>query len=156
MKEIKFLNDDKTYNIMVEDDRYMICSRVYTVEERQLEQNYWNSDLDDFLKLFWKSKSDEERELYLDNFDYWEDSSECDELRDAFIYENGEQPESINEDLQCYTIVDKLLEIRGSDNYYNKFNYLDKKECEQALKELNNGKLEISSRNRIELDIEKD
>ena len=47
--------------------------------------------------------------------------------------------------------ADKKEKIRGADNYYAKFNYLDSKECKQALIELSNGQLEISRRNKVNL-----
>ncbi|MFY4844628.1 hypothetical protein ACOTVP_08825 [Aliarcobacter butzleri] len=156
MREIKFINDNKPYNIMVEDERFMICSRVYTTKEREQEQEDWDLELEELYKIVWKSKTKKEKKDYFSNFDYWQDSKEADKIREEYIYENGEQPERISEDMQCYTIVDKKLKIRGSDNYYNKFNYLDINECKKALKELNIGKLKISNRNRIQLDIEKD
>lgn len=154
MREVKFINDNKHYNVMLEDKRFMICSRVYTVKEREQEQEDWGLALEELYKIVWNSKTKKEKKDYFSNFDYWQDSKESDKIREEYIYENGERPESINEDLQCYTIVDKKLKIRGPDNYYNKFNYLDINECKKALKELNNGKLKISSRNRIQLDIE--
>jgi hypothetical protein len=52
-----------------------------------------------------------------------------------------------------YVIVDLKEEIRGADNYRCKFDYANIYECEEALKELNSGELEISHRNRIPLDL---
>lgn len=49
--------------------------------------------------------------------------------------------------------------IRGADNYYCKFDYSKKEECEKALVELNTTdiygecKLQISRRNRVRLNI---
>lgn len=59
--------------------------------------------------------------------------------------------EEFDDDVQCYTIVDKINKIRGADNYYTKFNYLDMTECKEALTELYNEDMEISRRNRIVL-----
>lgn len=54
-----------------------------------------------------------------------------------------------------YCIVDLEKGIRGPDNYYCKFNYDRREDCEQALRELNTGELEISYRRRAELEITK-
>jgi hypothetical protein len=52
-----------------------------------------------------------------------------------------------------YSIVDLEREIRGADNYRCKFEYDDPKECQEALKELHSGDLEISYRNRVDLEV---
>lgn len=54
-----------------------------------------------------------------------------------------------------YTILDLEKKIRGADNYRCKFSYDDIFECQEALKELHSGQMEISSRNRIPLDLER-
>lgn len=53
-----------------------------------------------------------------------------------------------------YTIIDLTERIRGSDNYYCKFNYQDVEDSNQAIEELVRGDLEISHRTRIPLDIQ--
>lgn len=54
-----------------------------------------------------------------------------------------------------YVIVDKVEKIRGADNYImGRFNYSDLEECQEALKELSNGVMDISRRNRVPLKIE--
>ncbi|MCT7643881.1 hypothetical protein [Aliarcobacter butzleri] len=157
MKKIKFINDSKPYNVMVEDERFMVCSRVYTIQESIEEAKEWDKNLESKLKEHWEDLDLSEKEKWNDDFEYW--SGESDEAfnkeQQIKYLELGERPTEYKEDTQCYTIVDKKEKVRSSDNYYNKFNYLDKKECEQALEELNNGELEISRRNKIELDIEK-
>jgi hypothetical protein len=54
-----------------------------------------------------------------------------------------------------YTILDFKLGIRGSDNYRCKFDYQKESECLEAINELHSGKLEISRRNTVQLDINK-
>lgn len=54
-----------------------------------------------------------------------------------------------------YTIIDFKENIRGADNWYCKHDYTDPYESEAALRELDSGEIKISSRNRIELDIER-
>lgn len=156
MKEIKFKTDNKPYNIMAEDERYIICSRVYSVQESKEEAEQWDKDLESKLKEHWEELNELEKLKWDDDFEYWSgDSKEAFNREKEIKYlELGERPAEYEEDTQCYTIVDKKEKIRGADNHYAKFNYLDSKECKQALKELNNGKLEISRRNKIKLDIE--
>lgn len=36
--------------------------------------------------------------------------------------------------------------VCGSDNYFDKYNYSDERECRKALKELESGKLEVTTR----------
>lgn len=156
MKQIKFINDTKPYNVMVEDERYTICSRIYTVQESKEGAEQWDKDLDSRLKEHWEELDWFEKLKWEDNFDFWLDDS-----AEAFIKEKeitylelGERPREYEEDTQCYTIIDKKEKIRGADNCYNKFNYLDIEECKQALAQLNKGELEISRRNSIDLDID--
>lgn len=154
-REIKFQNDTKPYNVMAEDDRYVICSRIYTVKESKEEAEQWDKDLESKLKEHWEELDGLEKLKWDDNFDFWVgDSTEAFNKEQEIKYlELGERPTEYQEDTQCYTIVDKKEKIRGADNHYTKFNYLDSEECKQALIELNNGQLEISRRNKIELDI---
>lgn len=154
MKTIVFENSpNETFNIMQEDERYIICSRIYTVEESKQEAEQWDKDLESKLKEHWEELDELEKLKWDDGFDFW--SINCINAlkieREIQYLEIGERPTEYEKDTQCYTIVDKQGKIRGVDNYYNKFNYLDNKECKQALKELNAGKLEISRRNKINL-----
>lgn len=58
-------------------------------------------------------------------------------------------------DSPVYTILDFYEEIRGSDNYiFSNFDYADAEECSEAIEELESGEMEISSRNRVELNID--
>lgn len=54
-----------------------------------------------------------------------------------------------------YTIVDLYQEIRGADNIVGGLAYDTKEECEESLRWLQKGMIEISHKNRIKLDIEK-
>lgn len=54
-----------------------------------------------------------------------------------------------------YVIVDLKDRLRGADNWYCKYDYQDRQESEEALKELQSGVMEVSYRNRIELKIER-
>lgn len=141
---------------MVEDERYIICSRVYTVQESKEEAEQWDKDLDSRLKEVWEELSELEKSEWDNDFDYWSgDSNKAYEFEQEIKYiELEERPREYEEDTQCYTIIDKKEKIRGADNCYNKFNYLDIEECKQALVQLNKGELEISRRNSIDLDIE--
>ena len=154
MKTIVFEDSPKeTFNIMQEDERYIICSRIYTVEESKQEAEQWDKDLESKLKEHWEELDELEKLKWDDDFDFWSgDSTEAFNKEQEIKYlELGERPTEYEEDTQCYTIVDKKEKIRGADNHYTKFNYLDSEECKQALKELNAGKLEISRRNKINL-----
>lgn len=52
-----------------------------------------------------------------------------------------------------YTIVDLQEQVRGADNIVGGLAYDTKEECEESLKWLQEGKIEISHRNRINLDL---
>lgn len=71
MKQIKFINDNKPYNIMVEDDRYMICSRIYSVGESIEEAKEWDNLLDSKLKEYWEELDELEKEKWDNDFTYW-------------------------------------------------------------------------------------
>ena len=154
MKTIVFENSlNETFNVMAEDERYIICSRIYKVEESKQEAEQWDKDLESKLKEHFEELIESEKENWNNNFEFW--SINCINAlkieQEIKYLELGERPTEYEEDTQCYTIVDKKEKIRGADNYYTKFNYLDSKECKQALVELNNGKLEISRRNKVNL-----
>lgn len=89
----------------------------------------------------------------------YDDDDDVEHVERDYIADNGEIPEELREDTFCYTIVDLKENIRGADNYYCKFDYSKKEECEKALVELNTidiygeWKLQISRRNRIVLNI---
>lgn len=54
-----------------------------------------------------------------------------------------------------YTIIDLKLLIRGANNLvFNIYDYKEQKDTEQCLKDLASGKVEVSSRNCIKLDVE--
>ena len=146
---IKFINDEYPYNIMIKSDRYIICSRWYTIKESELEAENWDLEFDEYCKNHIANS---------DNYDNIEDFQYTKEYYRVKVnferYEQGERPEEVSEDTQCYTIIDLKNKIRGADNYYNKFNYLNYDECITALDELESGEMEISRRNRIDLDIE--
>lgn len=56
-------------------------------------------------------------------------------------------------DLPIYTIIDFKLNVRGSDNMvFGIFDYFDRKDCEKAIKYLESGEMEISNRNRVNLE----
>lgn len=53
-----------------------------------------------------------------------------------------------------YTIVDLVREVRGRDNLVFTFGYETKKQCEDNLKRLADGEMEVSYRNFVKLDYE--
>jgi hypothetical protein len=54
-----------------------------------------------------------------------------------------------------YTIVDLKEKIRGTNNFiFNPYNYVLTEDCEQCLRDLMSGEVEISFRRRIPLQIE--
>ena len=56
-------------------------------------------------------------------------------------------------DLPIYTIIDFELNVRGSDNMiFGIFDYFDRKDCEKAIQYLESGEMEISHRNRVNLE----
>ena len=156
MQQIIF-NDspEETFNIMAYDDRFMVCSRIYTIAEAKIECDIWDTKLEDYLKDCWNDLEDKSK---FENFDDWRYEKDCGfKHQQIFTYQiESERPCEPDEDTQCYTLVDKEKNIRGADNFYNKFNYLDESECRKALKELktpngmNGYELEISRRNRID------
>jgi hypothetical protein len=133
MTTITFKDTKETFEIMAQDNRYLICQRPYTVAESKKEAKKWDDDIAE-LKI---GLTDEEIE---DEFLYCDDH-----------YELGVRPQDFDEDTFCYTIVDLQTKKRAPDNYYGKFNYDKKEECEIALAELNNGEMELSRRNSVEL-----
>ncbi len=144
--EIRFEDTEEVFEIKAMCDRYLICVRPYTIEESQSEKDKWVKGLFEIL-------------------DEYEDDEDVEEVERDYIYNNGDCPCVIDEDTFAYTIVDLKDNIRGADNYYCKFDYDIKEECEKAIKELNtithgceNGNykeyaMEISHRNRVPLKI---
>ena len=127
MKIIVF-EDKEKFEVMAEDNRFLICQRLYTVEESNEELKKWNDDKQEVLKEEWTNLNNKEKEKWDDDFDYWDDESkEAEEIREWYKDENREQPESINENTFTYTIVDLKENIRGADNYYCKFDYSKKR-----------------------------
>lgn len=56
-----------------------------------------------------------------------------------------------------YTIVDLLKRIRGADNYWTwggHYDYSKKDECEQCIRDIYTGEVQISKRNVIPLKID--
>jgi hypothetical protein len=53
-----------------------------------------------------------------------------------------------------YTIVDLQEQIRGTDNLVFGMGYESKEDCEDNLKRLVDGEMEVSHRNRVKLDVE--
>ena len=161
MKTITFADadTDEVFNIMAEDSRYLICVRDYTVAERDTEIKEWSDSYQEC--LVGEYENDNRGFDSLDNF--LEYCLEITELEQQHRYDNGDCPEGLNEDTFAYTIVDLVEKIRGADNYYCKFDYNEKEECEKALKELNTiteeskgtpceeYEMRLSRRNSIEL-----
>jgi len=133
MNNITFKDTNETFEIMVKDERYIICQRLYTVAESERESKKWDEDIAQ-LKQGLTDKEIESEFLYSDDH-----------------HELGMRPQEFKEDTFCYTIVDLQEKKRAPDNYYCKFNYDKKEECEKALIELNNGDMQLSRRNSIEL-----
>jgi len=108
MKTIKFLNDSKPYNIMAENERYIICSRIYSVQESKEEATQWDKDLESKLKEHWEELDGLEKLKWFNDFDFWVgDSDKAFKLEQEIKYlELGERPTEYEEDTQCYTIVE--------------------------------------------------
>ena len=160
MKTITFKDTSETFEIMAQDERYIICQRPYIVAERALEIKKYDNGLEEALRQQFKDVAEE---WDYDYDEFCDDDTEYDNVYDYYQDENGDQPEPLSEDTFCYTIVDLQEKKRGPDNYYCKFNYNQKEECEEALKELNavtkeskgtpceEYKMCLSRRNSIEL-----
>ena len=54
-----------------------------------------------------------------------------------------------------YTIVDLEEGLRAADNYYCKHDYIKVEEAEEGIEELISGKIHLSYRSRIKLDLER-
>jgi len=133
MKTITFKDTDEVFSIMAEDKRYIIASRPYTVSENKKERIKWTENLSEFLSDCLPEESIS--------------------LTTEFIQNNGRPEVAIDRDTFCYTIIDLQEQIRSSDNYSCKFDYDKKEECIKALAELNSGTMELSRRNKVELQI---
>jgi len=148
MNTIVFEDTKETFNIMARDNRYLVCSRIYTVDESYEACCEYDKGLRKSVEFYYSVQDEcNDFEDYFDTKDYLK----C--LRD-YEADNGNRPIEYEEDTQCYTLVDLQDKIRGADNFYNKYNYLDQKECDQALLELNRkdeNDLCISRRNRLAL-----
>jgi len=150
MKTIAFKDTDEVFNVMAEDKRYIIASRLYTIAERNSEIKEWSDGLNRMLE--------EEHENYNRGFDafndFFEDCSEILELEQQYRYDNGDCPQELLEDTFCYTIIDLNQNIRSDDNYiFTPFDYSKKEDCEKALAELNSGAMELSRRNKVDLQL---
>ena len=159
MKTITFMDTDEIFNVMAEDERYIIAVRPYTIQERDSEIKEWNKTIEEALKEEWESDTKQ----CFDYEEFCEDSVIAENLREYVIDEIGRCPEELSEDTFAYTIIDLVEKIRGADNYGCKFDYDKKEECEKALKELNTitdiskdtpcpeCEMKISHRNKVEL-----
>ena len=159
MKSIVFSDSpDELFNIMAKDDRFMICSRIYTVAESTKEAKRWDHDKENYLVNIFETEVDNE----VDYDDWRHETGQSLVHEQNFSYDNGERPVELDDNSFCYVIVDLVEKIRGADNFYGKFNYLDTDECIEAIGELNTikikhndlyteYKLQISRRNRIDL-----
>jgi hypothetical protein len=125
-RTIQFEDTNETFNIMLEDEIFIICSRFYTVDESKKNAKEWDNLLQEFLE-----------ENNIDTCGEY--SNKYFEYKQKFMKKEGERPTELDEDTQCYTIVNKKEQIRVADNYYNRYNYLDIDECQEALKELHKG-----------------
>ena len=66
------------------------------------------------------------------------------------------KPFNLRKKTVMYTMVDLHENIRGTDGYaIGPYDYYNQADCDSYLKELQNGEIEISSRNRISLNIKK-
>lgn len=140
--KIKFYNEEQLYTIMVQDKRYLICQRPYTVQENIEERKQWFNELE----IDIRENEDIDKEI----------------LYKELVYKNGEPPEVLSEDTYMYTIVDLKEKIRGTDNYvFSPYDYSKLEDCVQCLNDLNiithqhgsykEYKTEISKRNRVYL-----
>jgi len=155
---IAFEDTDEIFTVKARDDRYLICVRPYTIQERDSEIKKWSDRLNRHLEAEFNDNS-----RGFETFDdFFEDCLEITELQQEYRHQEGDCPEEISEDTFCYTIVDLKENIRGADNHYCKFYYDKQEECEEALRELSTKedkysyKLEISRRNRVDLKIKED
>jgi len=58
-------------------------------------------------------------------------------------------------DLPVYSILDFEENIKGPDNLiFGDFDYSEEKDCVKAIKDLENGRMEITHRNRVDLNID--
>lgn len=133
MSKITFKDTGETFEVMAQDERYIICQRLYTVAESKREAKEWDVDIAELKK----GLTEEEIEA---EFIFSDDHHDL-----------GVRPSELDKDTFCYTIVDLHVKKRAPDNYHCKFNYDDKEECKQALLELHSGEMELSRRNSIDL-----
>ena len=140
--KIKFYNEEKLYAIMVQDQRYLICQRPYTVQENIEEREQWFNELEIDIR---ENEDIDEEIIYKELVSY-----------------NDEPPEVLSEDTYMYTIADLKEKIRGTDNYvFSPYDYSKLEDCVQCLNDLNTityqheeykeYKTEISKRNRVDL-----
>lgn len=63
-------------------------------------------------------------------------------------------PYNLRPGMVIYTIMDVLHGVRGVDNMvFGMHDYVSDEDCEAALEELRSGELEVSSRNRVNIDL---
>lgn len=151
MKEetITFEDTDEVFKIMAKDDRFIIGVRSYTTKEREQEIEKYSNGLNELLDEEYRC----DNRGYETFNEFYEYCLEVEEFEQQYKYDNGDCPETISKDTFCYTLIDLKENIRGADNYYCKFDYDKQEECEKALIELNNGDMQLSRRNKVELKI---
>lgn len=148
MKTITFKDTDETFEIMTQDERYIICQRPYTVAERDSEIKEWSDELNQNLDAEYIDDS-----RGFNTFDdFYEDCLEVEDIEREHRYQYGDCPEALSEDTIYYTVVDLQEQKRGDDSYvFSPHDYSKKQDCEEALLDLNDGEMELSRRNSIEL-----
>ena len=72
-------------------------------------------------------------------------------------YSNFTEAFTANKDNPVYSLIDFQENSRSSDNLvFSMYDYFQASDCQQAIKDLEAGKLLLSDRNKIELDIDEE